>query len=334
MTEIEILKKIALDLNIKKGNSETEELWLYRVLCSYIGINVLAASFDYPDEIIKTNTNITISMQHLTHRAEKLLKVFNFTPIDIEKICKLYKKTGYLLHKNNRYTYPKLTCGTENNFTFFRGSPPSQRNFVCGLIPYAINSMIKTSTSLEKMFLLNTENSSDYVEKFLKNIKWEYVNQLPENIVYANLKKGTKDCWTEKSIFKNNLAVCKSEFNGIPEYFLLKTENDSYFRYVFSEWETKQGIYRRVILSLRDNKLLIEKDGEIIKLNTNSLLPFYEQNFFELITWSYDNKPWNRIINTDFLPIIEKLFARFDFTIQEKDTTYGNNTEYALKTQN
>ena len=52
-----LLEKIALDLSIKKEDSELDENWRRRVLYSVTGLQMLASLYDYEDANITDDEN-------------------------------------------------------------------------------------------------------------------------------------------------------------------------------------------------------------------------------------------------------------------------------------
>lgn len=331
----EIIQIIARDLDIKPGNKETFHDWQKRVVYSYIGLNMLAAVYDYDDIEINDNHKKTVSKQHIMNRGKELANIFLLEYDDdfLQEMQKLYIKTGYLLDSPNRLTYPSFRCCLADcNFLLTRGQLPWTVNKMSGLGTLASEYSNTELTVWEEMFDIEKTPILEWFAQFIKTVQWSDY-QLPQDVEYLNIiGKPTNRYW-QKNIDNNSLTLCR-EHNNIDfrQYWLIDLSKRRAI-YKVPKWQANDNEYLRIALALRVQAknfpiVRVQHMGDISKVEIDYLLPPAEHNFFELYSWPYNNKPqWNRIVSKDVWPYFKVMFSRLGFRIINKD----NMEEYKWK---
>jgi len=339
----EIVQKIAVDLNIKQGLAEPVDKWQARVLYSYFGLNMLAAAYDHDDIAIIDNKkskadpesdgiqNVSVSIQHILTRGKELANIFEFDYSDafFKYIQELYVASGYLLHLNNRLTYPSCKAGTlDGNIYLTRGQMPWNVHMMSGLGSLSLQTHDEIMPSWEDMFNIMTKPIMEWFTEFEKTICWTDCSNIPSNIEYANItKKSTYGYW-QNNLDTHSLILCREKNNfGQQQYWLLDLAKRNAI-YGIPDWRVDNLEYLRILLALRIQAnnfpvVKVQQMGNIARVVVDILMPPYEQNFFELYSWpnivqsNLDglDARLNRIVSWNVWPYFEIMFARLGFKI-------------------
>ena len=322
----EFINSISEQLDIKKGNKESLDSWKQRVLYSSIGINMLAATYDYDDDSLFGTATNSISMQHILKRGKMLFGAYNALreikngETDLpEYIRKLYIKTGYILHRNNRLTYPPPTQAKYQSIFYTRGQLPWTVTAMSGAGTYSIKEIEGVTNSLADMFHLERTGIMEWYQAFESNIKWKIVDRLPDDVEYINIfDSASKSYWTAK-LPGTGISLCRSKHDGERVYKLLRI-HDVIESYTLPSWCVDKREYFRIALALRVRSgtppfLLIKPDDTIAVIYFNHLLPSFEQNFVELYSWPIENRRNKRIVSIQILPMFVDLFKRMGYRI-------------------
>jgi hypothetical protein len=336
MTRNDLIEKIAGDLDIAPGVREQAEAWAGRVIYSAAGLNMLAAAYDYDDSADDAGT---VSMQHVGKRGKTLLKILGMgSGVDVNGHCfgkrvvymrKLYRDTGYLLHRARRLTYAPDCCAKIGDFYITRGQPPwggvSGETHVSGLASFSSKGVSSVS-DLEDMFHIDRMGGKtilEWYDAFIQSAGWQPCGSFPDNVEYANINDGsTRDYWIDRHP-KSGISVFREKRQGEPRYSLLKITDRLEFCDL-QDWQIKRKEYWRIIAALKIESgsapsLTIRQDGPVFELRLGYLLPLAEQNLFELCSWPVsENKPWHRICSMSALPLVEKICVRLDYNIQKE----------------
>lgn len=327
----QIINEMSTQLNIRKGTNELESSWHQRVLYSSIGLNMLAATYDYDDDSLfnsEYNKN-SISMQHILKRGMQLSEVYNAigelkTEKDIlENIRELYIKTGYMLHRNNRLTYPLTVYAKVEQVYLTRGQLPWTVTGMSGLGTYMKEMNIGTLKDLTDMFHIEKHDIKKWYHAFESGISWCNIDILPNEVEYINITENTTIGYWVTNPPRKGVTVCRDKRNGERVYKLLRIF-DTVESYTLPSWRVDNGEYLRIALALRIKAdqtpvLTVKRDDKIAVLFFGYLLPPAEQNFVELYSWPTEKKSrWERIVSIQLLPVFIDLFKRMGYDIREE----------------
>jgi hypothetical protein len=327
------IKEIASTLHIRKGNSESETEWRKRILYSAAGLNMLSAVYDYDD-----NAEIadgTVSMIHVWTRGEELLMAYNELydlQTDVGKMAEdirtLYIKTGYMLHRASRLTYPAAVCAAAGMTYVSRGQYPWREPHMSGLGTLS-GAAEGTLIDVDDMFHLEKRDINEWYESFIHNIRWRKRDLPPSNVEYIKTVEDLAEGYWRRSPPITGISLCRDKREGRRQYDLLSFSGDTIESCVLPSWQVDNGEYFRIALALRVKAgsvpmLTIRNDGAISELRSGYLLPPSEQNFFELLTWPMEQDSsgkfsrWARKGSSLLLPAFKKLFSRMGFRIREE----------------
>ena len=320
-----LIDRISTDLDIKKGLHEDIDSWQKRVIYSCIGMNMLASAYDYDDFEIEPSEN-TVSMQHVKNRGDALAEILTNDTVNpelIEEIRDLYIRTGFLLHKANRLTYPNLKYSSYGDIYFSRGQTPWTVNHISGLALFATEcNQENTLINWEEMFCIEEKSIMHWYEQFEKALNWSVISTLPADVEYINISESQYQGYWQKHSPKSGITLCRDQ-RGVQQYQLIKI-TDKYMRCNLPDWRVAGKEYIRIALALRIQSdrvpsVTIRQDGKIAEIYADYLLPPFEQNMFELFSWpDSKNISWNRVISIKILPLMIELFTRMGFKIIEE----------------
>jgi len=322
----EFIHTVSEQLDIKKGSKESLDSWKQRVLYSSIGINMLAATYDYDDDSLFGIENNSVSMQHILKRGKMILGAYNAlgdtktSELNIpEYIRRLYIKTGYILHRSNRLTYPPTTQAKYNKIFYTRGQLPWTVTAMSGAGTYSNKEIEGVTNTLAEMFHLERTGIMEWYQAFERGITWKVVDKLPDDVEYINTFDSSSNSYWTTRLPGTGISFCRSKHNGERVYKLLRIHDVIEF-YTLPSWCVDEGEYFRIALALRVCSgnppfLVIKPDDTIAVIYFNHLLPSFEQNFVELYSWPVENMWFKRIISIQLLPMIVDLFRRMGYRI-------------------
>ncbi|GHU55260.1 hypothetical protein AGMMS49975_16820 [Clostridia bacterium] len=320
-----LILEISENLSIPKESSESAEEWHRRVLYSLVGCHMIAALYDFDDDIAEAeNLEHEVSMQHILKCGNNL--ILNINEIDCKKIREIYTLTGYMLHKNNRLAYPKSTISTDSGISFIRGVPPWEKVNVSGLGMYYAHGNQSTLFSIEQMFGLEELDINDWFVRFSQKIRWETIDSFPTEKEYLNLTESPQNGYWQSNPPKSELILCRSKENTHKEYSILRSLNKIQ-KSDLSDWQVEKGEYRRIAIALRIANgispiLRVKQKINTMELITDYLLPPAEQNFFELYSWNIEGSPWHRIISVSLYPTFKRIFQKLGYRIIEENSEW------------
>jgi hypothetical protein len=344
-----IIPSISDELHIFKGKKEPIDSWCYRFFYSAVGIQMIASLYDDEDKYYSENSvEDMVSMQHVLERGKELLSIFaelypdilksdNFAQLS-ENIREIYKKTGYMLHKNNYLTFPPKAEAIFGTLRIQRGFAPWNIKCVSGLGGYLTNAM-KQENNLNTIFHLPEQSAVSWWNNYIKGVRWNIITQIPSNVDFIKLQRKKKDKYWQKKLDKSGIVLYREENAQRPDriYGLLNFEGDIIKQSFLPSWLTSDGEYARISLALQQingfqNDVKIIRDGQVSYIRLGYMLPVAERLLLELLTWpdlndglhqTFNSRTsiniFNRIISTELLPIFRYIFSNLGFDIKEID---------------
>jgi len=322
----QLIKTIANEIQVLQGDEEPEDHWKRRVLYSSIGLHMLASAYDYDDDLLESDIENTVSMQRIFKRGQRISEIYrDYFELEAQELTEyirtLYIKTGYLLHTSNRLTYPGTVCASCEDLYLARGVEPWVVGYMSGLGTCS-NAAQGAENSVERLFHLEEKDILTWYRQFNENLQWRENGDLPSDTEYINITEPVnRGYWTTR-VPKKGTVLCRSATPGERIYRLVRF-GSSLEQCVLPPWRTEEGEYLRVAIAVRvlagnPPAVAIKRDGAIVHINSGYLLPSFEQNFFELISWpNQGHSRWNRAISAQLLGPLIDIFNRFGFIIQE-----------------
>lgn len=327
----ELINRVADSLHIERGDSESVASWKTRVLYSCVGLHMLSSAYDFDDDSVFENdySEDTVSMQRVIHRGKQLLNIFSqatgviYPEMLADAIRLLYIRTGFLLHKTGRLTFPPRTSARFENGYLVRGLEPWNVTHMSGLGPIS-SRLLSREIVVDDMFRLETLNITEWYHEFERGITWQSTETIPDDLEFLNLERNSgQNYWCSRRP-KDGVILCRSVGEREPLYRLIRIYNNRFEQYMLPTWRAVDKEYLRIALALRLSVsnlpyATIVKDGPITYLYLDYLLPPSEQNFLEVYSWPVDLEfPWNRIIPTEMLPLFAEMLSRLGFGLKEE----------------
>ena len=323
MTIIVLMAEISVKLCIPREVDEIEQHWHKRITYSLVGGHMLSALYDFYDDVQSADgtSDNTVSMQHVLKRGEGLIAALDTCDVDSEKLIKLFVDTGYMLHKNNRFTYPLRTIANTDNISFLRGILPWEKFSISGTGAYTIG-FEDSSTTIERMFGIEEQNINNWFSNFMNNIRWQETDHMPQDVDFLNISGNAKNGYWQTRPPKQGITLCRSKGNGKKEYMILRLSN-IIEKSVLPDWRIDNGEYYRIAIAIRISNenaptVTVRLKKYTVELVTDFLLPSAEQNFFELYSWATSgDSRWRRTIAINLYPTFKRIFERLGYKISE-----------------
>jgi hypothetical protein len=317
------MAEVAGNLNITQEENEPDSQWHRRIAHSLIGGQMLSALYDFDDTAHPSNDNLdtSVSMQYILKRGESLISALDIDEFEADNLRNLYMRTGYMMHKSNRLTYPLRSYANSGDITFVRGFSPFERVYLSGIGGYIIKSE-SSAMSVEKMFGIEELDSLSWLSNVEKSIIWRDTDQLPQDVEFLNLCNDAKRGYWQSTPPLNGITLCRTTGIGETEYTLLRISN-TIQKSVMPTWRIENGEYYRIAIALRiangnAPSANIEFKKYTAEIVTDFLLPSAEQNFFELYSWpTIGNSRWRRTISLKLYPTLIRILERLGYKLSE-----------------
>ncbi len=323
ITNTSFMVEASEKLYIPQEVDETEQEWHKRIAYSLIGGHMLTSLYDFDDDLQLTENNKdeTVSTQHVLKRGEDLAKALGVNDFNCNNLRELLLKTGYMLHKNNRLTYPSKTTADDGCMSFVRGIPPWEKICISGNGLYSF-SLSHSGICAEKMFQIEEQEIKEWFENFTKKTKWEEAEYLPQNVDFLNINHEAKNGYWQTKPPKQGITLCRTKGNVEKEYTILRISS-IIEKCPLPNWQTENGEYRRITIALRIANGNMPTVTVLLKKYTarivmDYLLPSSEQSFVELYSWpTTGDSHWRRTVAIALYPTFKRIFNRLGFIIRE-----------------
>ena len=322
MVNVTFFKEVSEQLNLHKEPSESETQWHNRLTYSLVSGHMLAALYDFDDDLQTYDpiTAKTVSMQHVLKRGEALSSAIGME-VDCGYLRDLLVRTGYILHRNNRLTYPLKTMANDGGIAFVRGTAPWANVYFSGAGLYQSNGET-SDTSVEKMFGILEQDVDQWFNDFEKRLKWQIISEIPSNVEFLNINDSAKKGYWQTRAPGNGKMLCRTKDGEEKEYAMIRM-TDVIEKSIIPSWETENGEYYRIAIALRRANQHIPMTTVTSKTHTvemaiDYLLPTAEQNFLELFSWAKaGNSRWHRIVAIEIYPTLKRMLGRLGYKINE-----------------
>lgn len=347
----DLIFEISKDLNIKKGCTESEDSYIFRLIYSALGHIVLGSLYEYS---YKDDMKIISIKHHFKDRIQETyleyLKIFPnmntfFTvgeKVLADEIYNIYLNTGYLYHLSNNISQAIYSESIYNGIKFIRGNSLSDKVHRSGLGAYLkIDDNSCQFDKLVNMFHLHKNKLSDYWKYFIEQYSTKKMDNLPDNIEYLrtipqNYKWGRY--WIDKP--DNNISLARETMNHKIYYLFFEKENKVVelpaflIKELFIDENKNGNEYRYLANSLlaslgRLPKIKYTFDGDIVKFSLDYLLPPAELNLIKLYSWRkciFNKKndkfifdSFNYIMDKNVFKSIKDLFEKLGYEFEESE---------------
>lgn len=335
-----LLSTVAKQYDIPKGKQESEDDWKTRLVYSICGLMAYASLWD------NTDIDNSISIIHLKRRIHKIFVSYQSMYPEIslilpneskkleEEITSQFLNCGIVYHSPNRIVPSMKREESFNGILFQRGISLDSISTVSGIGLYSQSTKKDTLGNVKSMFGLEQDNLQSFWQKILSHVSWksepsleelsgEYLNMLP----YSNHKH--RKYWGDTPDKTGITSILRTGQEGAQLYYLYRYNNSQLEVSPLANWQIEDGDYRRftcACLSSHGSLPPIEffRDGSLVYLNLNYLLPPRELEFLKLYSWPgrCNELPsnFNRKISFDVFTAIKNILSDEGYEFKEIKT--------------
>lgn len=293
-----LLSEVADKYHIYKGIEETENDWKIRVVYSICGMMAYASLWDNSEEE-------PISIVHLKRKIHTIFASYKsmypelasrLTPVSKElenEIAEQFLNSGVVYHCPNRIAPAMRHEEAFGNVLFQRGIALDNITGVSGIGFYSKQDKYKVVDieKIKEMFDLEYENLQTLWDITLSNALWKKNFALEQDTEYLRLKPPfSQGYWVNKPDTTGEISILRTGMKGSQLYYLYHYSDLTIEVSPLPMWQVESYNYRSLAcacLLKRGTLPPIEyfKEGELVHIRMNYLLPPRELEFLKLYSW-------------------------------------------------
>lgn len=311
-----LMRNIAQEMNISRGNSESEESYKSRIVYSAIGRISLASLYD-------DDNDENISVQHFRKRTETLYDAYlsmypeinrvftaeadNFS----QEVYDIFLNAGCIYHEPNRITASSFRTAQSNGIIFSRGTPLSRKIYLSGLGEYLPAKSKEDSVTVPELFGLQRLSLSELWQKTSANIHLSEINP-PANFEYLRkIPPFSRGYFTDQPDKDGKISIMRTGLNGSRLYYFYTYKDDKFLGMQIPSWQADNGEYRFLSNSLINSEgnlplSVYHVDNNIVRLTLKYLYPPSVMNMIKLYSWP---ESYNTFSNFCFIMSSPVFFA-------------------------
>lgn len=291
-----LLRKIANEYQIPKGEKESDDNWKMRIIYSICGMMAYASLWD-------DDPYDTVSITHVKKRINMTLvdygKMYPELSIKMpsaieeleDEIVGQFMDAGVVYHQRDRIIPSMKKEVLFSDVLFQRGISVDNISAVSGLGFYSQKNEKSDIAQLRLMFGLEDES----LEK-----TWKRMESMPLMDMTLPLEGETeylrqyppfsKGYWTDKPDTTGALSILRTGMRGSRMYYLYRFSNNMLRITPLPKWEVEESSYRKLASACLLNKGTLPTneyhlDGKLVSVTLNYLLPPREMNLLKLYSW-------------------------------------------------
>lgn len=331
-----LLSRIASDLNILKGSSESVDAWKARIVYSAIGHMAFASLYDVQED------DNPVSITHFKRRVEKLynsfismypeLKTVFLIQADelADEIYNVFLQAGCLYHSPNRITatVPQVACS--NQIAFMRGTALKQKVFRSGLGAY-LPALKPTGDSITvtDLFCLQRSTLSSLWERTVTNIKWSEITLSTKTEYLRTTPPYNSGYFKEQPDKDGRISILRTGMPGSYLYYFYTYQANKILGMQIPAWQVDNvdnSAYRTLsnCCIYSEGHLppaIYHVDQGIVSLRLQYLYPPSELNMIKLYSWPlryYNFGSFNRILTGSVFFAIKSELERIGYGFVEE----------------
>lgn len=291
-----LLSEIAHRYHIKKGTHETETEWKTRLVYSICGMMAYASLWDNLDEG-------PISILHLKKKVRSILlsymalypELSDSLPYDPEEleteVTDQFISAGVVYHRTNRVAPSVKREVLFDNILFQRGIALDDISCVSGIGFYSKQNGSASLDGVKAMFGLEHEKLHDLWSVTLSSASWKADLLFEQGTEYLRLKPPfSQGYWINKPDKTGIVSILRTGTNGSQLYYLYRCLGTVMEVSPLPQWRVRSYNYRSLacacLLSYGSlPRIKYFKDGNLIHIRLNYLLPPRELVFLKLYSW-------------------------------------------------
>lgn len=290
-----LILKVANELGIQQGTSESQTDWIVRVVYSILGRMAVASLLDMPEDG-------TVSEVHVKNRILDVLRtyqemypeirsLFPLEPKELaDEIFQTYLSTGVIYHQPYRVAMPIPSAAEFDGIRFTRGYPVDRQQSVSGLGTYVKSSTGNDLARLSEMFQLCGKSLEDYWNAALERASWKPYTPM-QGAEYLRLTPPfTSSYWVSIPDTKSPYSLMRTGLPGSRLYYLYHHDRKSPAFSPLPQWLVENGQYRALACGCLSSigalpSIKYTVDGNIVYFRFEYLPPPAELDLWKLYSW-------------------------------------------------
>ena len=327
-----LLRCICQKYGIKKGRTENMDLWKARIIYSVCGLMGYASLWDNAEEG-------NVSMIHMKRRMQSILECYmemypeiaGLFPKDIaitaDHIYNIFQSAGVIYHMPNRISPSIRAEAKASKVILERGCALARIEKVSGVGTYRTSSLSETDTKVSEMFQLSEVPLAERWEQTIKRAKWSEASP-DETAEFLTMRPPfTRGYWSGRMEKNGTVSLYRVGMPGGGLYYLYQYKEGKLLQSQLSEWQVKESRQRELANAcLAANHALpplyFHRDGEIVHVRQEYLLPPAELSFLKLYSWSDFSKEkltdFQRVCAGEVFDAIQETLACAGFEFMEE----------------
>lgn len=325
-----LLHEIAGEMNILRGDSESETSWKARIVYSAIGHMSLASLHD------ASEGEETVSIQHFRNRAETLYDAYLSMYPELSRVFTLeagkfsgtvydiYLKAGCIYHEPNRITASSFRTARSNGIILARGTPLNRKISLSGLGAYLPANDTWDSVTVSELFCLHRLNLSDFWRRTAANIRWTEINP-PEDSKYLRKSPPFSSGYFKEQPDKDGkISILRAGLQGSYLYYFYTYRDDKFLGMQIPSWQADNGEYRLLSNSCINSEgnlppSVWHSDNNIVRLEVKYLYPPSVMNMIKLYSWPENYNPFKFILARDVFFALKGELERLGYSFREEE---------------
>ena len=335
LLETELIRNTAIDLGIGMASCLSDIDWKSRTIYCMAGRIGLCSLWDKLEEgsvsIVHFKKAVERELTHLLRVYAECMPEF---PGDVsilsEEFLNIYIKCGYIYHSPfniHPSIHKRVTVG---NIEFLRGAYIDLPCKMSGLGLYRVvkanDSNYENVISALELFHLCQTNIIDYGNSIIETAIWKEFSYTGR-IEYLKTKGAFKSgYWCQEPDSDGRVSLLRAGERGQQIYYLYYYEGNKCYTSTLDPWRVENGEYRRIAIFIisRDHDLMnieYHKNGSVVEIRQNYLLPPDELSFIKLYSWPIFMKngtdDFNRIMSKEVFISIKTILENTGYKFKE-----------------
>ena len=339
----DLLRRIAEEYSIRRGEGEEESSWTVRIIYSYLGQMALASLFDRPEEG-------EVSIVHVKRRIERILESFRRMYPELkdllsehasnntasskdwklsDEIYDIYQNTGCIYHRGDHVMTAAASDCVADGIRFLRGHALGERKNLSGLGSYQVANEPDSTFRLEEMFQMEQISPAEIWDLCVENADFRLSSFETSQMWFLRTEPPIiGSYWIKKPGKSGTAGLMRTDSGGKQIYYLYRYEGSSLRASQLPDWQVQNSQY----LVLANGCLM--KEGVLpparfrdsrwtVSLHFGYLPPPAELNLWKLYSWPEDGlsglkgKNFDRICDRRVFQVIRGTMENLGYRFEE-----------------
>ena len=249
------------------------------------------------------------------------------------EIYSIYLKTGYFYHCDYRLVPAVERSESCGELLLVRGGKITRKLGMSGLGTWEELESSESPTKRQEnpskvmaMFQIPKENHAEVFRELEQNANWKEMTLNDQYVEYLNLTpKQYSKYWQPAPVQDGRISLLRTNGNSKKRYWLYRFRDGKRESRELPDWKTEGLEYRRIAAAILNEygelpPIRYKKEGDLVFVTLNYLLPSAEQNFFKLWSWPQWKKNWefNRSMSLGIFEIFQQILKSRGYRFEEE----------------